>query len=294
MPRLTDPEKQDIIRYLEADRPLPDKYRFLLFEDKREVELVWNGKTNEVTNVVLPFQVIEQVDEPRAEGDTPPATDPLRPRRPRPPAQGLDQQAHLGRQQAHPVVAEKRPAARGDRAAGRPQADLHRPALRRRGRLQHGHRHRRRYLHQAAQHPGGDRLSGYVGQGADSFLAMIYERLILIKGLLSQNGSIYVHCDWRVNSTLRLVMDEIFGSDRFLNEIIWKRTSARSDSHTFNHIHDSILFYSKTATFQFNEQFVPHDKGYLDRYYTYTEPDGRRFATIDATQSGCTKWSIWC
>src|ERR1700677_1139140 len=59
---LPDNEKRDIIKYIEADKPLPDKYRFLLFDDKREVELVWNGKTNEVTNVVLPFQVIEQVD----------------------------------------------------------------------------------------------------------------------------------------------------------------------------------------------------------------------------------------
>jgi hypothetical protein len=67
MPRLTDQERQEIIRYLEADKPLPEKYRFLLFEDKREVELVWNGKTSEVCNIVLPFQVIEQVDEPRAE-----------------------------------------------------------------------------------------------------------------------------------------------------------------------------------------------------------------------------------
>ena len=63
MPRLTEQEQQEIIRYIEADKPLPDKFRFLLFEDKREVELVWNGKTNEVCNVVLPFQVIEQVDE---------------------------------------------------------------------------------------------------------------------------------------------------------------------------------------------------------------------------------------
>ena len=67
MPRLTEPEKQEILRFVEADKPLPDKYRFLLFEDKREVELVWNGKTSEVCNIVLPFQVIEQVDEPRAE-----------------------------------------------------------------------------------------------------------------------------------------------------------------------------------------------------------------------------------
>lgn len=67
MPRLTEQEQQEIIRFIEADKPLPDKYRFLLFGDKREVELVWAGKTGEVCNIVLPFQVIEQVDEPRAE-----------------------------------------------------------------------------------------------------------------------------------------------------------------------------------------------------------------------------------
>lgn len=64
---LLDNEKRDIIKYLEANKPLPDKYRFLLFREKEQVELVWNGKTNEVTNVVLPFQIIEQVDEPRSE-----------------------------------------------------------------------------------------------------------------------------------------------------------------------------------------------------------------------------------
>src|SRR5258708_27393130 len=67
MSRLTEQEQQEILRYIEADKPLPDKFRFLLFDDKREVELVWNGKTSEVCNIVLPFQVIEQVDEPRAE-----------------------------------------------------------------------------------------------------------------------------------------------------------------------------------------------------------------------------------
>lgn len=54
MSKLTEQEQQEIIRYMEAGKPLPDKYRFLLFDDKREVELVWNGKTNEVCNVVLP------------------------------------------------------------------------------------------------------------------------------------------------------------------------------------------------------------------------------------------------
>ena len=73
MARLTDQEQQEIIRFIESDKALPDKYRFLLFQDKREVELVWNGKTNDICSTVLPFQTIEQVDEPRSEKpeDTP-------------------------------------------------------------------------------------------------------------------------------------------------------------------------------------------------------------------------------
>ena len=127
MAKLTEQEQQEVIRFVEAGKPLPEKYRFLLFDDKREVELVWNGKTNEVCNVVLPFQVIEQVDEPRAE--KPEERSPGAVRCSRTATQGLDEQAHLGRQQADPLVAEERPAARGDRSAGRIQADLHRPAL---------------------------------------------------------------------------------------------------------------------------------------------------------------------
>ena len=64
---LSDNEIRDITRLLEAGKPLPDKYRFMLFGDEREIELVWNGKTGDVTNVVMPFQTIEHIDEPRSE-----------------------------------------------------------------------------------------------------------------------------------------------------------------------------------------------------------------------------------
>ena len=67
MAYITEQEKQEIVRFLEAGKPLPEKYRFLLFDNNREIELVWNGKTDEVTNTVLPFQTIELVDEPRSE-----------------------------------------------------------------------------------------------------------------------------------------------------------------------------------------------------------------------------------
>ncbi len=63
---LIENEKRDILKCIEAGKPLPDRYRFLLFEDKKEVELVWNGKTQEVNKIILPFQTIEVVDEPRA------------------------------------------------------------------------------------------------------------------------------------------------------------------------------------------------------------------------------------
>ena len=65
--RLSENEKRDAIKLLQEGKPLPDKYRFLLFRDDREVELVWNGKTQEVCNLVLPFQTIEHIDEPRTE-----------------------------------------------------------------------------------------------------------------------------------------------------------------------------------------------------------------------------------
>src|SRR2546421_11137063 len=68
---LSDAEKRDLIRLIEQGKPLPEKYRFLLFEDKREVELVWNGKTREVATAILPFQTLEHIDEPRKEKPDP-------------------------------------------------------------------------------------------------------------------------------------------------------------------------------------------------------------------------------
>ena len=64
---LTDAERRDLIKLIEQGKPLPEKFRFLLFDDKREVELVWNGKSREVSTAVLPFQTLEHIDEPRKE-----------------------------------------------------------------------------------------------------------------------------------------------------------------------------------------------------------------------------------
>ncbi len=99
------------------------------------------------------------------------------------------------------------------------------------------------------------------GHGVESFISMMYERLNLMKDLLSDEGSIYVHCDWRVQSYLKLTMDEIFGNDNFRNEIAWCYTAPSNVSGNYPRKHDNILFYSKgkTLTLNLNDIRVPYD-----------------------------------
>jgi adenine-specific DNA-methyltransferase len=95
------------------------------------------------------------------------------------------------------------------------------------------------------------------GKGSDSFIAMIYERLQLMKDLLSEDGSIYVHCDYRVNAYMRLVLDEIFGQDYFVNEIIWKRKGGSANpANRLGVVTDTILLFSKTENLNLKPQFT--------------------------------------
>jgi adenine specific DNA methylase Mod len=120
----------------------------------------------------------------------------------------------------------------------------------------------------------------------DNYLQFMYERLLMLKELLSEDGSLYLHCDWNRSHFLRLILDEVFGPEKSRNEIIWQRTSARSDSTFFNHIHDTILFYTRSDAPVFNELFTPYAEEYTDKYFSGKDADGRRFASKDATQSG--------
>jgi adenine-specific DNA-methyltransferase len=86
------------------------------------------------------------------------------------------------------------------------------------------------------------------GKGTDSYLHMMYERLALMKDLLSAKGSIYVHCDWRVNSYMRLILDEIFGNGNLRNQIVWSYSGwRRADNNQFSRKHDSLFYYSKSS-----------------------------------------------
>jgi adenine-specific DNA-methyltransferase len=117
------------------------------------------------------------------------------------------------------------------------------------------------------------------GKGTDSYLHMMYERLLLMKDLLSENGSIYVHCDSRLNSCIRLLMEDVFGSTNFQNHITWKRTAAHNDSKKIGTVSDTIMYFSKSDRRIWNPQYKPYDQEYLDSFYRHVEKDGRKYRT---------------
>lgn len=273
--KLTANEIRDITKRLEAGKPLPDSYRFLLFGDKREVELVWNGKTGEVCNVVLPFQVIEQVDEPRAE---------------KPEDTAL--QAGLFDERGRQLKGWTNKLIWGDNKLI--LSSLKNGPLREEIEKQGG----LKLIYIDPPFDVGADFSMDIevgdekftkkpsileeiayrdtwGNGADSFIAMIFERLVLMRDLLTDDGSIYVHSDSRVNYYLRSILDEVFGKDHFVNEIIWRRSSAgKSVYNNMPKNADHIVWYSKTDRYI----FTPITKELSDddcKTFTLDDKDGR-------------------
>lgn len=286
--KLSDHQIRDIVKLLEAGKPLPDEYRFKLFEDKREIELVWNGKTNEITNTVLPFQTIEQVDEPRAENTA-------------------DTKAQLALfdfdQRGRQVKGWTNKLIWGDNKLI--LSSLKNGPLREEIEANGGIK--LIYIdppfdvgadfsidieigdEQFTKEPSVLEELAYRdtwGKGADSFIAMIYERLALMKDLLSPDGSIYVHCDSRVSAYLKLCLDEVFGVENKKAEIIWKRSSAHNDSNSYGSIHDTIHYYSKSDSNIWRPTYVDYDEDYVEQYYRYKDPDGRRWLSRDCSAPG--------
>lgn len=121
----------------------------------------------------------------------------------------------------------------------------------------------------------------------DEYLQFMYERLLLLRELLSDKGTLYLHCDYHKSHHLRILLDEVFGPDMFVNEIIWKKTTApKAQSAQFANIHDSIFAYAKTPSFTFNKQYTPYDISYTDSFYRHTDENGRRYRISDFSQNG--------
>lgn len=109
------------------------------------------------------------------------------------------------------------------------------------------------------------------GRGLDSYLQMMYERLVLMRELLAEDGSIYVHVGPNVSHYIKAILDEVFGFDNYRNEIIWKRADAHNDPNRYGNIHDAILFYTKGDRWIWNPENLPLPDSTADTWYRYEE-----------------------
>jgi site-specific DNA-methyltransferase (adenine-specific)/adenine-specific DNA-methyltransferase len=262
---LSDAEKRDLVQLIQQGKPLPEKYRFILFEDKREVELVWNGKTRDVCTTVLPFQSLEHVDEPRKEV-------------PESPQFGLfDTRGRQLKGWTNKLIWGDNKLILSSLKSG---------ALRRQ--IEEAGGLKLIYIDppfdvgadfsmdieigEETFHKEPNLLEQIAyrdtwGRGADSFISMLHERLVLMRDLLHQTGSIYVHCDWRVTAYVRNVLDEIFGQQNYRNEIIWVRTSSHNMRTTgYIRSNDTIHYCVKNDGGVFNEQYREYGEAQLSRY----------------------------
>ncbi|HRU94710.1 MAG TPA: DNA methyltransferase [Anaerolineae bacterium] len=123
-----------------------------------------------------------------------------------------------------------------------------------------------------------------------AYLAMMAPRLIELHRVLKPTGSIYLHCDPTASHYLKILMDAIFGGENFINEIVWKRSSAHSDtrqgSRHFGRVSDTLLFYGKGEPRTWNQLYTPYDAEYIERDYRRMDPNGRRYRISDLSGPG--------
>ncbi len=130
-------------------------------------------------------------------------------------------------------------------------------------------------------------------EGTISYLRMIYPRLILMRELLSETGSIYVHIDWHVVSYVKVLMDDVFGKDNFINEIIWCYSGPTATTSAFSRKHDDILFYSKSYKDKiFNMQYLKHKSGIHNTGQVFGSVDGNLERVNELLDQGkkCEDW----
>jgi site-specific DNA-methyltransferase (adenine-specific) len=130
-----------------------------------------------------------------------------------------------------------------------------------------------------------------------AYLVMMAARIIELHRVLKPTGSLYLHCDPTASHYLKIVLDSIFSPENFRNEIVWKRTSARSDSHKWNHIHDIIFYYTKSYNYTWHTQYVGYDDSYIKKSYNLIEAEtNRHYTSSDLMASGLRNGSsgkIW-
>ncbi len=277
---LSDSDKTQIIDLIKAGKKLPKEYIYKLFADEEDVFLFWNGRKEDVTNVALPFHSIEHIDEPRKESQKE--------------GEFYDMFDHRGRQLkgwTNKLIWGDNKLILSSLANGPLRAEIEKE-----GGL------KLIYIDppfavgadfgfdiQIGDETAEKKQSiieeiayrDTWGKGISSYLTMMYERLKIMYNLLADDGSIYVHCDWRVSAVMRLILDDVFGKENFLNEVVWCYSERELSTEYWNRKHDDILFYAKdsqdkTRTFNWQEVAHNYSEGTIGKF-KLTADDGRLY-----------------
>lgn len=120
----------------------------------------------------------------------------------------------------------------------------------------------------------------------ERYLNWMHENLLAIKTIMSPNASIYVHLDYHIGSYVKILLDEVFGESAFQSEIVWKRSTAHSDSSGFANLHDTIYYYALSDSFYFDVPYVPYSEDYIRSHYNHEDADGRRYLDRDLSAKG--------
>ncbi|MGH7984073.1 MAG: DNA methyltransferase [Candidatus Udaeobacter sp.] len=120
-------------------------------------------------------------------------------------------------------------------------------------------------------------------ESTKAYIGYMRPRCIELHRVLKKTGSFYYHCDWHASHYVKIMLDQIFGEDQFQNEIVWKRSSAHSDSKRYGANHDTVFFYTGGKQWAWNKMFLPYSEDYIEQNYRYRDADGRRFRVSDMT-----------
>ncbi len=116
-----------------------------------------------------------------------------------------------------------------------------------------------------------------------AYIEFMRPRCVELRRVLKKTGSFYYHCDWHASHYIKIMLDQIFGENQFLNEIVWKRTGARSDAKRWNQLHDTLLVYTGGGEYAWNPQFEEYSEDYVATKYRFTDPDGRIYRLDNMT-----------
>ena len=271
--KLTDNEKRDVVKLIEEGKDLPEKYRFLLFDESKQVELNWNGKSDEVTNVVLPFQIIEQIDEPRNEGVKM--------------AQGsFDFES--GRQMAgwtNKLIWGDNKYILSSLSKGPMRKEIEKEGgikliyidppfsanMDYTIPVQIGDSD---YYNKKPSILENFAYRNTWNKEGNSFLQMLYERLIIMRDLLREDGVLVLRIDYHWSHYVKSMLDGIYGKDNFRNEIFINRTKKNTQTKTRQLMLmtavESLFVYSKSEKFE-----------YIDTKYSLKEERGGYWRAAD-------------